>query len=31
MYRHQPKQKKNDTVIDELNTLVTKHPAIDFW
>ncbi len=29
--QYQPKPKQDDAVIDELNGLVTKHPAIGFW
>jgi putative transposase len=30
-YRYQPKPKQDDAVIDALNALVSKHPAIGFW
>jgi len=30
-YRYKPKPKQDDAVMDELNRLVAKHPAIGFW
>jgi len=30
-YRYEPKPKQDDAVIDALNALVAKHPAIGFW
>jgi putative transposase len=30
-YRYKPKPKQDDAVIDALNALVAKHPAIGFW
>ena len=30
-YRYKQRPKNDDAVIDELNALVDKHPAIGFW
>lgn len=30
-YRYEPKPRNDDDVIDKLNMMVEKHPAIGFW
>ena len=30
-YQYQPKQKDDTLIIEQLKSLVEKHPSIDFW